>query len=136
MFPTRQATSMPSTIASTSSRPLDPSRSASASAGDANRPAGWMIVLRCVSSKSNVCDAMPFSSAGARDVDALAATEHGRLRRGLELEHRGEGRLDRGMARRPDRAAEPVGERAMRLALDLAGNRAGGCRRRTRRGCA
>ena len=58
-------------------------------------------------------------ASGREVIDALAATEHGRLRRGLELEHRGEGRLDRGMARRPDRAAEPVGERAVRLALDL-----------------
>ena len=37
--------------------------SASASAAEATGPAGWMIVFRCVSSKSNVCDEMPFSSA-------------------------------------------------------------------------
>ena len=55
--------------------------SASASAADATGPAGWMIVLRCVSSKSNVCDAMPFSKRGAADVDALAAAEERRLRR-------------------------------------------------------
>ena len=37
--------------------------SASASAADATGPAGWMIVLRWVSSKSKVCDAMPLTSA-------------------------------------------------------------------------
>ena len=33
------------------------------SAAEATGPAGWMIVRRCVSSKSNVCDVMPLSSA-------------------------------------------------------------------------
>ena len=40
-----------------------PMCSASASAADATGPAGWMIVLRCVSSKSKVCDEMPLRSA-------------------------------------------------------------------------
>ncbi len=66
-------------------RPLEPRCSASASAADATGPAGWMIVFRCVSSKSNVCDVMPLSSAALADVDALAAAEHGRLRAGREL---------------------------------------------------
>ena len=45
--------------------------SASASAAEATGPAGWMIVRRCVSSKSNVCDEMPFSIAALRHVDPL-----------------------------------------------------------------
>src|SRR5664279_1095705 len=63
MLPTRQDTSIPSTSASISCRPVPPWCSASASAADATGPAGWMIVLRCVSSKSNVCDEMPLSNA-------------------------------------------------------------------------
>jgi hypothetical protein len=59
----RQDTSMPSTSASITSRPLEPVTSASASSAEATGPAGWMIVFRCVSSKSNVCDVMPFTSA-------------------------------------------------------------------------
>jgi hypothetical protein len=54
---------MPSTSASITCRPLLPRCSASANAAEATGPAGWMIVLRCVSSKSNVCDEMPFNSA-------------------------------------------------------------------------
>ena len=54
---------MPSTSASISCRPEAPVCSASASSADATGPAGWMIVLRCVSSKSKVCEVMPLTSA-------------------------------------------------------------------------
>jgi hypothetical protein len=37
--------------------------SPSASTADATGPAGWMMVFRCVSSKSKVCELMPLSSA-------------------------------------------------------------------------
>ena len=63
MFPMRQETSIPSTSASMSWRPLAPVTSASASSAEATGPAGWMIVLRWVSSKSKVCDEIPFTSA-------------------------------------------------------------------------
>jgi hypothetical protein len=54
---------MPSTSASSSARPLAPFNSASASSAEATGPAGWMMVFRCVSSKSKVCELMPLSSA-------------------------------------------------------------------------
>ena len=62
-LPMRHATSMPRTSASTTSRPLEPRTSASASSAEATGPAGWITVFRCVSSKSKVCDVMPFTSA-------------------------------------------------------------------------
>ena len=54
---------MPSTSASISARPLAPVCSASANSAEATGPAGWMMVLRCVSSKSKVCELMPLSKA-------------------------------------------------------------------------
>ena len=54
---------MPSTSASIKARPLAPVTSASASSAEATGPAGWMMVLRCVSSKSKVCEEMPLTSA-------------------------------------------------------------------------
>ena len=36
---------------------------ASGSSADATGPAGWMMVFRCVSSKSKVCEVMPLTSA-------------------------------------------------------------------------
>jgi hypothetical protein len=62
-LPMRQATSMPSTSASMTSRPPAPRNSASASTAEATGPAGWMMVLRWVSSKSKVCEVMPFTRA-------------------------------------------------------------------------
>lgn len=54
---------MPSTNASISWRPEAPRCSPSASSAEATGPAGWMMVLRCVSSKSKVCEVMPLTSA-------------------------------------------------------------------------
>ena len=62
-MPMRQATSMPSTKASINSRPEAPVNSASGSRADATGPAGWMMVLRWVSSKSKVCEVMPLMRA-------------------------------------------------------------------------
>ena len=54
---------MPSTKASITLRPESPSLSASASNAEATGPAGWMMVFKCVSSKSKVCEVMPFTNA-------------------------------------------------------------------------
>jgi len=63
MLPMRHSTSTPSTSASTSSRPGLPVTSASAKIAEATGPAGWITVFRCVSSKSKVCEVIPFTSA-------------------------------------------------------------------------
>jgi hypothetical protein len=54
---------MPRTSASMTCRPVAPMTSARASTADATGPAGWMMVFKCVSSKSKVCEAMPLTSA-------------------------------------------------------------------------
>jgi hypothetical protein len=53
-----------------------------------------MMVFRCVSSKSKVCDAMPFTSAAPAMSTFSLAPEHRGLRRGLQHVHRAQRRLD------------------------------------------
>ena len=54
---------MPSTTASMTSRPVEPSFSASANTAEHTGPAGWMMVFRCVSSKSKACELTPLMRA-------------------------------------------------------------------------
>ncbi len=54
----------------------------------------------------------------ARHVDALGASEHRRLRGGLEHRDGGQRRLGRFVRRGADRAADPVVERTVRFAFD------------------
>ena len=99
------------------SRPLDPDVLGERERRRRDRP-GRMddrLEVRVVEVERVRRDAV--QERGARHVDALAAAEDRRLRRRRELLHGGERRVERRMARRADRAAEPVHERAMRLAL-------------------
>ena len=50
--------------------------SASASTAEATGPAGWMMVLRCVSSKSKVCELMPLISAALAMSTRSRAAQH------------------------------------------------------------
>ena len=113
----RHATSMPRTSESISARPLAPVCSASASAAEATGPAGWMIVFRCVSSKSNVCDVMPLTSA-ALAMSTLSARPRMLAWGAGSACDRGKRGFGRFMMRCADRAAEPVVERAMRFVID------------------
>ena len=54
---------MPSIKASITSRPVAPICSAKGRSAEATGPAGWMMVLRWVSSKSKVCEVMPLIKA-------------------------------------------------------------------------
>ena len=55
---------------------------------------------------------------GAGHVHPVAPAQHGGLGRGRQLHHGGQGRHHGLMARRADGAADPVGEGAVRFALD------------------
>ena len=118
MLPTRHATSMPRTSASISCRPLAPMMLGERQRRRGDRAGGVddRLQVRVVEVERVRRDAVEQRRAG--DVDALAAAEHRRLRRGRQLLHGGERRLGRRMPRRADRAADPVQERAVRLVLD------------------
>ena len=80
--------------------------SASARSAEITGPAGWMMVFRCVSSKSKTCDEMPLTRATFSDVEPLAAAENGRAARAGEEAQRGEGAVDGRVERAADGATE------------------------------
>jgi hypothetical protein len=59
-----------------------------------------MMVLRCVSSKSKVCELMPLSSAALAMSTFSPRPSDGGLRRGLQHLHGGQRGLDRFVPRR------------------------------------
>ncbi len=79
---------------------------------DATGPAGWMIVFKCVSSKSKTWLLMPFISAACRTSSALAASEHRGLRRARERGEGGNRDVQRLMPRSANRTAYPIEQRA------------------------
>ena len=77
-----------------------------------------MTVLRCVSSKSNTCELMPFISDACSDVHPFAAAEHGGLGRTRKRGERGDRGVESLVTRAANRAAHPVDQRAPRLLAD------------------
>ncbi len=109
---------MPSTSASTTSRPGEPAVFGQRQHRRGHRPRGMddRLEVRVVEVEGVRGDAV--DERGARHVELLAAAEHARLRRRLEHLQRCQRRLAGLVTRGADRAAEPVVEGAMRLVLD------------------